>query len=325
MDIVIIIILSVVNAVKLGYNLYMATKQNTVTQEIQQIYDEITDYVEEDTDFTEDYMNRINKHFYAYLHNPSDKQEETFKRIRDALIVLWLADLLKKLSKQVMAQWKVGISTAKTALNNAQIKSVIKKAITSDKIKDLIQANLDKSMTEITYISNSIKVNSDRAIRDIKSNIDKTKKAISTELMAEFNEYGISYFIDSVGRRQSITNYVKMKSTDMAINSFRDAYIAELARNSVEYGIVRRLPSSAIECSNCIPFDNRILAFSENDKGFMTVAEARSYNLFHYFCFHYLEPVAEPDESKKEIILSEENKKSKARNDKKDKKFGLLS
>ena len=70
---------------------------------------------------------------------------------------------------------------------------------------------------------------------------------------------------------------------------------------------------------------NRILAFGENDKGFMTVAEARSYNLFHYFCFHYLDPVAEPDESKKEIVLSEENKKSKERNDKKGRKFGFLS
>ena len=295
------------------------------TQEIKDIYDTILQYVDEDTDLTEDYMDKINRHFYAYLRNPNDKQEETFKRLRDALIIMWLTELFKKLTKRVKAQLKVGVATAKTALTNAQIKSVIKKTITSDKIKDLIQANLDKSMTEITYVSNAIKVNSDRAIKDIKSNIDKTKKAISTELMSEFQEYGITFFIDSAGRRQSIKNYVNMKSSDMAINSFRDAYLSELARNGVEYGIVRRLPTSAIECQNCVPFDNCILAFSENNKGYMTVAEARSYSLFHFYCLHYLEPVSEPDESKKEIVLSEENKKSKARNDKKGKSFGLLS
>ena len=293
--------------------------------EIKDIYDDIKQYVVDDTDLTEDYMDKINRHFYTYLKNPNDKQEETFKRLRDALIIMWLADLFKNLKKQIATQLKVGVATAKIALSNAQIKSVIKKAITSDKIKDLIQASLDKSITEITYVSNAIKVNSDRAISDVKSNIDKTKKAISTELMSEFQDYGIAFFVDSAGRRQSIGNYVNMKATDIVVNSFRNAYFAELTRNGVEYGIVRRLPSSAIECQNCIPFDNRILAFGENDKGFMTVAEARSYNLFHYFCFHYLDPVAEPDESKKEIVLSEENKKSKERNDKKGRKFGFLS
>ena len=123
-----------------------------VTQEIKDIYKTVQQYVEEDTNFTDDYMERINRHFYAYLKNPNDKQEETFKRIRDALIVLWLSGLFKKLNKQVKVQFKVGTKTAKKALSNAKIKSIINKAITSDKIKDIIQANLDKSMTEITYV-----------------------------------------------------------------------------------------------------------------------------------------------------------------------------
>ena len=237
----------------------------------------------------------------------------------------WLADLFGQLKRQVITQWKSGISVAKTSLSNAKFKTIVSKTLTQEKIKEMIQANLDKSMTEIAYVSDAIKVNSDRAIADIKSNIDKTKKAISTELMSEFEKYGVAYFVDSAGRRQSITNYINMKSTDMAINSFRDAYFSELLRNGVKYGIVKRLPSSAIECQNCIPFDNQILAFGENDKGYMTVAEARGYNLFHYFCFHYLDPISEPDKNEKEILLSEENKKSKERNDKKGRKFGLLS
>ena len=95
--------------------------------EIKDIYDAIKQYVVDDTDLTEDYMDKINRHFNAYLKNPTDKQEETFKRLRDALIILWLSELFKNLKKQIATQLKVGVATAKTALTNAQIKSVIKK------------------------------------------------------------------------------------------------------------------------------------------------------------------------------------------------------
>jgi hypothetical protein len=69
--------------------------------EIKDIYDDIKQYVNDDTDLTEDYMDKINRHFNAYLKNPSDKQEETFKRLRDALIILWLSELFKNLKKQI--------------------------------------------------------------------------------------------------------------------------------------------------------------------------------------------------------------------------------
>ena len=296
------------------------------TNEIQNIYDTISDYVDEDTEFTDDYMNRLNKHFNAYLKNPTDKQEETFKRIRDALIILWLADLLKKLSKQVMAQWKVGVATAKTALTNAQIKSVIKKTITSDKIKNLIQANLDKSMTEITYVSNAIKVNSDRAIRDIKSNIDKTKKAISTELMAEFSEYGIGYFVDSAGRRQGISNYINKKSFDMASSAFRNSFIAELMRNGVEFVRVQRFPSPAIECNLCINYDEKILSINDGVEGFESIADAKMNGLWHFYCQHYVIP-ASGNFTKEEytIVHTEENNKFRERNVRKGVKKTLFS
>lgn len=293
--------------------------------EIKDIYDAIKQYVVDDTDLTEDYMDRINRSFYSYLKNPTDKKEETFKRIRDALIVMWLSDLFKRTTKQALKQVTVGIKFGKQAISNAKIKKIINKAITSDKIKQMVQAHVDKALTEMTYVSNGIKVNSDRAISSIKSNFDKTKKVISTELMAEFSEYGITYYEDRAGRRQDMFYYVNRKVTHLLINAFRDSYIAEMIRNGVEYAIVRRLPTTAIECQNCVAYDNRILAFYDNDLGYETVAEARSNNLFHYGCYHYLEPVAEIDEEKKEIKHTEENRKSRERYAKNGVKFGLFS
>lgn len=295
------------------------------SNEIQDIYDDIKQYVVDDTDVTDDYMDKINRHFYAYLKNPTDKQEETFKRLRDALIALWLADLFKQVTKQMMKQISIGVNFGKQVLKQADIKKIISKTITSDKIKQMIQGHVDKALTEMAYVSNGIKVNSDRAISDIKSNFDKTKKAISTELMAEFSEYGITYYEDRVGRRQSMSYYVNRKVTHLLVNAFRDSYIAEMVRNGVEYAIVRRLPTTAVECDACKPYDNVILAFSDNDLGYETVAEARENGLYHYTCWHYLEPIDTPKEQGEEIKHSELNKKVKARNEKQGRKFGLFS
>lgn len=294
-------------------------------QQIKDIYDEIKMLVADDTDLTNEYMDKINRHFYSYIKNPTEKKEETFKRLRDSLILLWLASLIKKIAKQAIKQVTAGIVFGKQMLKSADIKKVINKAITQDKIKQMVQAHVDKAMTELTFISNGIKVNSDKAISDIKSNFDKTKKVISAELMSEFSDYGITYYQDRSGRRQNIGYYTNRKVTDLLLNAFRDSYIAEMVRNGVEYAVVKRLPTTAVECENCMPFDDCILAFNDNDKGVMTVAEARAYNLFHFTCFHYLEPVQEINDNSKDIVLSEENKKSKERNNKNGRVFNLFS
>ena len=255
--------------------------------EIQEIYDIIQQYIDTDTDLTEDYMRRINMHFNAYLKNPTDKQKEVFKNLRDALIAAWLVDLIKQLLKQMKVMLNYGMKQAKDILKSTAFKKIIKKAITSDKIKNIIEAGVESAITDIQYISNSIKVNSDRAIRDIQENITQTKKAISTQLAEEFSAYGITYFTDTAGRRQDIKSYINKKSFDIVMNAFRDAYLSELVANGVEYGIVRRLPTTAVECKNCIPYDNRMLFFHDNDLGYETIAEARERGLFHFFCLHF--------------------------------------
>lgn len=293
--------------------------------EIKDIYDAIKQYVADDTDLTEDYMDKINRHFYSYIKNPSTKKEETFKRIRDALIIMWLTDLFKKMVKEAIKQVSVGVNFGKQMIKQTDIKKVIKKTITSDKIKQMVQSHVDRAMTEITYVSNGIKVNSDRAIADIKSNFDKTKKTISTELMEEFNECGITYFVDNAGRRQDLSYYINRKATNLLINAFRDAYIAEMIRNGVEYVKVRRLPTLAEECEACKPYDGVILSFYDNDLGYETVAEARMFGLFHFTCWHYLEPVNTPEEKSKDIEHSELNNKIKERNKKNNIVTGLMS
>jgi len=292
---------------------------------IKDIYADIKDYVDDDTDITEDYMRRINLHFYAYIKDPTDKKEETFKRLRDALIIMWLADLFKRATKQALKQVAIGMKFGKQALNQANIKKIINKALTSDKIKQMVQSHIDKAITEMSYVSNGIKVNSDRAISSIKSNLDKTKKTISTELMAVYSDYGITYYEDRLGRRQNLTYYVNRKVENLLINAFRDSYIAELVRNGVEYAIVKRLPTTAMECDACIPYDNQILAFYDNDLGYETVAESRANGLFHFTCYHYLEPINMPEEKSEGIKHSELNDKVRKRNKEQNIQFGLLS
>lgn len=189
------------------------------------------------------------------------------------------------------------------------------KTLTQDKIKEMIQANLDKSMTEIAYVSDAIKVNSDRAIADIKSNIDKTKKAISTELMSEFEKYGVAYFVDSAGRRQSITNYINKKSFDMVSSSFRNAFVAELFRNGIKFVRVQRFPSNAIECNLCINYDEKILSIKDGVSGFESIMDAKKNGLWHFYCQHYVIPViGDFAEEEHTVIHTKENDKFRERN-----------
>ena len=294
--------------------------------EIKDIYKSINDYVSDNTDLTEDYMRRINLHFRSYLKDPSEKKEETFKRLRDALIILWLAELMKRIRKQALRQIGAGVSFGRQALKQAKIKKIINKTITSDKIKQMVEAHVNQVLTELTYVSNGLKVNSDRAISDIKSGLDKTKKAISTELMAEFSEYGVTYFLDRAGRRQDITGYVNKKSFDIASRSFRNAFTAELLRNGTEFVRVQRFPSPAIECNLCINYDEKILSINDGVEGFESIAEAKMNGLWHFYCQHYLIPVS-GDFTKEEhtIIHTEENNKFRERNIRKGVKETLFS
>ena len=143
--------------------------------------------------------------------------------------------------------------------------------------------------------------------------------------MAEFSDYGITYYEDRLGRRQNISQYINAKITNLLLNSFRDSYIAEMARNGVSYVVVRRLPTTAKECDACIPYDNQILAFYDNDLNYETIAEARANGLFHYTCWHYLEPIEIPSEKNDGISHSELNKRIYERNKKQGVTFGLFS
>ena len=178
----------------------------------QELRKEIEAWIDGDTELTEEYMGKLNRHFFSMLKNPDEEHIETFRSIRDALILAWLTDLAKALEKQLKSSNLMGYDEALEQLTSKDIVEVVNKKITPEKIKNMYKAKFNSGLADITYISQGIKVNSERAIKDIQNNVLSTKKAISTELATEFSEYGITYFTDTAGRRQNISNYINKKS-----------------------------------------------------------------------------------------------------------------
>ena len=287
-----------------------------VKTEIKDIYDTIKDYVIDDTDITEDYMDRINKHFYSYLKNPTDKKEETFKRLRDALIVMWLADLMKTLTKQLKQSNLIGYTIANQQLTAKGITKLANKQLTKSKILNMYKSRIDSIATDIAFVSNGIKVNSDRAIKDIKSSLIESKKAISTELAEEFSKFGIAFYTDSAGHRQSISNYIKMKSLTTLMDIQRHAFFNEGIAKGVDLVRVIHLGISPIECPLCLPYSQKVLSLQGKTEGYETVEEAMSNGLFtHPNCDHTVQALelapTDIKDSDKVINHSEENKKRK--------------
>lgn len=281
------------------------------------LYDE---YVEEDIELSKKYTDRINRHFFAYLKNPTEEQTEVFRSIRDSLIIAYLAEMFKKWDKQLKKVGNVGYKLAKQQTKKLPF---VNKKLTTQKILNLYKSKANSGIADLSYVMESIKANSERAIKDIETNITQSKKTIQTEMLEEFNQYGITYFYKKDGARMSIEKYIKTKSADLILSSFRNAFFAELLAKNVELVEVLRLPSSAIECSLCIPYDNKYLAL-EKKEGYETIAEAKANGLFHYFCQHYVVPVFEENLEKGKIKHSEENIKHKQYNERKGNVFNLI-
>ena len=81
--------------------------------------------------------------------------------------------------------------------------------------------------------------------------------------MQEYKKYGITYFTKTDGSRMDISNYVKMKTSDVVISTFRNAFFAEMLAKGVELVQVKRLPTTAVECDNCRPYDEKVLSLQE--------------------------------------------------------------
>lgn len=91
--------------------------------------------IEENTDLTTDYMEKINKSFFLMLKNPTEKEIEKHRKIRDALISAWLASFFKDFEKQLYNSAQRGIDEADRQLKELGIKESEKIEAEPEKIK----------------------------------------------------------------------------------------------------------------------------------------------------------------------------------------------
>lgn len=279
------------------------------------------EYIDTDLAISEDYTNRINKHFMAYLKSANDKQADTFKTLTEALIIAMLADLFKKWNKQLKNISKNAYDFSKEQTKGLK---VVKKDITKDVIENLYKTKLDSAIADLTYVTQNINANANRIIEDIETNLEQSKKQISLDLMEEYSRYGITYFTKTDGARMSINDYIKIKSADLAISTFRNVYFADMLSKGIELVQVKRLPTDAIECQNCVAYDEKVLSLQEKE-GYESVATAKMNGLFHFNCFHYVIPfMDEPTSEQRTIVHTDDNKKSYERNVKKGIKRKLI-
>ena len=284
----------------------------------QQTREEYEDWVEEDTQLAEDFTDKLNKLFYRMLKNPSDKEMDNFQTVRDALIIAFLIDLMDRLKIQLKNSIQTGIAVANQQLKRLNVDKIVKKTINDKKFKDMLDSVIKSNEVTLAYVLDGIKVNTDNIIKDIKLNVIDTKKVISAELAAEFQKNGIAEYEDRAGKKHSIQDYIKQKTLDEITKMMRDAYFMQAKKYDVPYVRIVHLNLHP-HCALCEPFDNKILALEENDKGVMTLAEANKLGLFHPYCDDVPMNMALENDYNEEDIkinLNEENKKRKVYNQK---------
>lgn len=292
---------------------------------VDEIQDEYLDWVDEDTDYTEDFSDKLNALFICMLRNPSDRGMSDFQTARDVLIAAFLAGLIDKFETQLKQSMNMGIDVANEQIKRLKIDKIVKKTINDKKFQNMLDSVVDSNKTTLAYVLNGVKVNTDNIIKDIKSNVTETKKVISTELAAQFQKNGISEFQDRAGRRIAINNYIKQKSLDEITRIMRKSYFMQAIKYGVPYVRIVHLnihPS----CPLCSVFENKILAIQENDKGVMTIAEADSQGLWHFSCDHVpmaMELTNDFTDKEIDIKLTDKNKKFEDYYKRKGMKFNL--
>lgn len=287
----------------------MATQTKTKTKTKQ----EYEEWVDEDTELAEDFTDKLNKLFYRMLKNPSDKEMDNFQTVRDALIVAFLIDLMDRLKIQLKNSMQTGIAVANQQLKRLKVDKIVKKTINDKKFKDMLDSVIKSNEVTLAYVLDGIKVNTDNIIKDIKSNVIDTKKVISAELASEFAKNGIAEYEDRAGKKHSIEDYIKQKVLDEIIKEMIRSYFMQARRYGIEYVRIVHLNIHPT-CPLCAPFEGKILALDENDKGVMTVQDAYMAGMWHPTCDHVpqrMQLETDLDEENIAIDLTEVNQKRK--------------
>jgi len=78
--------------------------------------------IDANTDLTQSYMDKINKSFFTMLKTPTEKEIEKHRKIRDALIAVWLALFFKDFEEQLYNSAQKGIDEADKQLKELGLK-----------------------------------------------------------------------------------------------------------------------------------------------------------------------------------------------------------
>ena len=275
----------------------------------------ISDAVDESQNKTDKFMDEINAALFAMLSNPTEEQIKKFRDTRDALLVGWLAAILGDALPNFYKSAQIGIDKADEQLKALDITEIVNKAINKKTFTEKIDNNINSLNQDLQYISEAIKANSERIIKEIKTkpvaNTAKEQKKISTQLVSELKEKGITFFTDKIGRKIPIEKYIKMRVFTDTVKIQRTTFFVR----AIQYGVdLVRIVHLNIHptCELCAPFENKILSISGKTAEYMTIEEAENYGLFHHNCDHVpdnFQLVKEPSQQDNKIKLSEANEK----------------
>lgn len=277
--------------------------------------DFILNSINDNTDQTDSQTGQINNALFLLLENPTDENIKKFRDTRDALIIGWLTDLLDTAKQDYYKSAQIGIDVADRQLKEKNITKVVNKNIDKKTFTDKVDNTINALSQDLNAIAESIKANSEKIIKELKSsptaNTLKEQKKISAELVTQLKEKGITFFTDKIGRKIDIDKYIRMRVFTDTVTLQRTAYFVRAIQYGVDLVRIKHLNIHPT-CPLCEPFENKILSINGDESDYMTIEEAESYGLFHPNCDHIpeeleLEPIDNGGEGV--IKLNKENQK----------------
>lgn len=251
--------------------------------------DFIEEVINESESKTDSFMSKVNKALFDMLKNPTDEQIKKFRDTRDALLVGWLLAMMEDARPDFYQAAQIGIDVADRQLAEKEIKDIKNKNITKNTFLEKVDSRIDSLQQDLTAITESIKSNSEKIIKELKSsptaNGLKEQKKISSEIAADLQEKGITFFTDKIGRKTPIEKYVRMRVFTDSVTIQRTSYFVR----AIQYGVdLVRIVHLNIHptCELCAPFEGKILSINGDESGYMTIEQAENYGLFHPNCDH---------------------------------------
>lgn len=251
--------------------------------------DFIEEVINESESKTDSFMSKVNNALFDMLKNPTDEQIKKFRDTRDALLVGWLLAMMEDARPDFYQAAQIGIDVADRQLAEKGIKEIKNKNITKNTFLEKVDSRIDSLQQDLTAITESIKSNSEKIIKELKSsptaNGLKEQKKISSEIAADLQEKGITFFTDKIGRKTPIEKYVRMRVFTDSVTIQRTSYFVR----AIQYGVdLVRIVHLNIHptCELCAPFEGKILSINGDEAGYMTIEQAENYGLFHPNCDH---------------------------------------